>query len=266
MPRAKVNGIELYYEVHGPEDAEPLLLIAGLGHSSKFWFPQVPGFSKYFKTIVFDNRGAGRSEKPDEPYSIAGMAADAVGLLDHLKIEQAHVLGASMGGYIAQEIGIEHPERMKRLVLLCTHYGGPEYLELTGDLWKEILDIAGLSPEEIYRKGIRYSTTPGFFERDKELVEKLVQMRLENPQPAYAFQRQFAAAAAFYSKERLQKIQTPTLILAGREDQIVPLELQERLAEAIPNAQLKAIGNAAHLLFIEQPGEVNRAVIEFLRG
>jgi 3-oxoadipate enol-lactonase len=265
MPKAKVNEIELYYEVHGPEGAKPLLLIAGLGHSSKLWFRQVPEFSKHFETIIFDNRGVGQSDKPDEPYSVAGMAADVIGLLDHLGIEQAHVLGASMGGYVAQEIAIEHPERVKRLVLLCTHYGGPEYLELTGDLWKEILDVAGLSPEEIYRRGIKYSTTPEFFKNNEEMVKKLVRMRLEDPQPAYAFQRQFAAAAAFYSKDRLQRIQAPTLVLAGREDQIVPLELAERLTEAIPNAQLKVIDHAAHLLFIERPEEVNRAIIQFLQ-
>jgi len=264
MPKAKVNEIELYYEVHGPEEAEPLLLISGLGHSSKFWFRQVPDFSKYFKTIIFDNRGVGESGKPDEPYSIAGMAADVIGLLNHLKIDRSHVLGGSMGGYIAQEIAISYPERVRKLVLLCTHYGGPEYLELTGDLWKEILDVAGLSAEEIYRKGVKYSTTPGFFENQKELVERMVRMRVENPQPAYAFQRQFAAAAAFYSQDRLNKIQAPTLVLNGRKDRVVPPELARRLAEAIPNAKLEIIDNAAHLLFIERPEEVNRAIIEFL--
>lgn len=263
MPKAKVNGIELYYEVHG--QGEPLLMIQGLGYSSNFWFCQVPEFSKYFQTIVFDNRGVGQSDKPNEPYSIVGMAADAVGLLDHLGIGKAHVLGASMGGYIAQEIAINYPERVRKLVLLCTHYGGPEYLELTGDLWKEILNVAGLSLEEIYRRGIKYSTTPEFFENNKELVEKLVRIRLKNPQPAYAFQRQFAAAAAFCSKDRLQRIQAPTLVLAGKEDQIVPLELVKRLAEAIPGARFQVIEGAAHLLFIERAEEVNQLVIAFLR-
>ena len=170
-----------------------------------------------------------------------------------------------MGGYIAQEIAINYPERVRKLVLLCTHYGGPEYLELTGDLWKEILDVAGLSLEEIYRRGIKYSTTPEFFENSKDLVEKVVRMRLENPQPACAFQRQFAAAAAFDSKDRLQKIRAPTLVLAGKEGRIVPLELVKRLAEAIPGARLRVIEGAAHLLFIERPEEVNQTIIAFLQ-
>lgn len=263
MPKADVNGIGIYYELHG--QGERLLMIQGLGHSSRFWFLQVPEFSKHFQTIIFDNRGVGESDKPDEPYSIAGMAADAVGLLDRLRIAKAHILGASMGGYIAQELAISYPSRVERLVLLCTHYGGPEYLALTGALWQEILDVAGLAPEEIYRKGIKYSTTPEFFEDRKELVEKLVRMRLESPQPAYAFQRQFAAAAAFSSKERLHQIGAPTLVLAGQEDRIVPLELTERLTRVMPNARFEVIANTAHLLFIERPEAVNRAVIDFLK-
>jgi pimeloyl-ACP methyl ester carboxylesterase len=264
MPQAKINGVKLYYEVHG--QGEPLLMIQGLGHHADFWFLQVPELSKHFQLIIFDNRGTGRSDKPDEPYSIAGMAADALGLLQELGLDQAHILGASMGGYIAQEIAVEHPERVKRLVLLCTHYGGPEYLQLTKGLWQEITDVAGLSPEEIYRKGIKYSTTPAFFAEQGEMVEKLVRMRLEHPQPAHAFQRQFAAAAGFQAQDRISRIKAPTLVVAGREDRVVPLQLVEKLAGAIPHAKLQVIDDAAHLLFVEQSGKVNRAIVDFLKG
>ncbi len=264
MAQAKVNGIRLYYEVHG--QGEPLLMIQGLGHHADFWFLQVPEFSKHFQLVIFDNRDTGRSDKPDEPYSIAGMAADVIGLLQELGLDRAHILGASMGGYVAQEIAMEHPERVKRLVLLCTHYGGPEYLQLTGELWQEILDVAGLSPEEIYRKGIKYSTTPAFFAGQTEMVEKLVRMRLEHSQPAHAFQRQFSAASQFCSKDRLSRIEAPTLVLAGREDRVVPPELVERLAGAIPNAKLQVIDGAAHLLFVEQSEKVNRLIVDFLKG
>ena len=266
MPKAKVNGVELYYEVHGPEGADFLLMIQGLGYDARFWFRQVPELSRHFRLVLFDNRGAGRSDKPDEPYSIAGMAADAVGLLDVLGIERAHVLGASMGGYIAQEVAISYPERVRKLILLCTHYGGPEYMELTRDLWKEILDVKGLSLDEIYRRGIRYAVTEGFFERERELVEEMVRMRLELPQPAHAFKRQFEAASAFDARDRVHLIRAPTLLLAGREDRVVPLVLMERLAERIPNARLVVVEGAAHLLFIERPEAVNREIVRFLKG
>lgn len=266
MPKAKVNGIELYYEVHGPEGADFLLMIQGLGHDARFWFRQVPELSRHFRLILFDNRGVGRSDKPDEPYSIAGDAADALGLLDVLGVERAHVLGASRGGYIAQEIAISYPERVRKLVLLCTHYGGPEYLELTRDLWKELLDVKGLPPDEIHRRFICYAVTEGFFERERELVEEMVRMRLELPQPAYAFKRQFEAAAAFDVKDRVHLIRAPTLLLAGKEDKIVPLVLMERLAERIPKARLVVVEEAGHFLFIERPEVVNREIVRFLKG
>jgi len=266
VPKAKVNGIELYYEVCGPEGADPLLMIQGLGYDARFWFRQVPELSRHFRLILFDNRGVGRSDKPDEPYSIAGDAADAVGLLDFLGIDRAHVLGVSRGGYIAQEIAISYPERVRKLVLLGTHYGGPEYMELTRDLWKEILDVKGLAPDEIYRRGIRYAVTEEFFERERELVEEMVRMRLKLSQPAYAFKRQFDAAAAFDVKDRVHLIKAPTLLLAGKEDRVVPLVLMERLAERIPNARLVVVEEASHLLFIERPEVVNREIVRFLKG
>ena len=262
MPKARINGIDIHYEVHGK--GEPLLLIQGLGHSSKFWFFQIPEFSKHFETIVYDNRGIGESDKPDEPYSIAGDAADALGLLDHLKIDRAHVLGVSRGGYIAQELAISHPERVEKLVLIGTHYGGPEYLEATKELWTELLDVAGLSLEEVYRKGVKYLTAPAFYARETKMVERLVGIRMTNSQPAYAFQRQFAGAAAFDAKERVKRIAAPTLVVAGEEDRVVPNWLSKKLAQQIPNARFEVIEGVAHLSFIEQPEVVNRTVIEFL--
>ena len=262
MPKARINGIDIYYEVHG--EGEPLLLIQGLGHSSKFWFFQIPEFSKRFQAIVYDNRGIGDSDKPDEPYSIAGEAEDAVGLLSHLKIDRAHVLGVSRGGYIAQELAISHPERVEKLILIGTHYGSPEYLEATKELWTELLDVAGLSLEEVYRKGVKYLTTPSFFAREAKMVERLVGIRMANPQPAYAFQHQFTGAAAFDARERVKKIVAPTLVIAGEEDRVVPNWLSERLAQQIPNARFEVLEGVAHLSFIEQPVIVNQAVIEFL--
>jgi pimeloyl-ACP methyl ester carboxylesterase len=219
MAKARINGIDIHYEVHG--EGEPLLLIQGLGHSSKFWFFQIPEFSKRFQTIVYDNRGIGDSDKPDEPYSIAGEAVDAMGLLDHLKIDRAHVLGVSRGGYIAQELAISHPE-------------------------------------------VKYLTTPAFFARETKMVERLVEIRMANPQPAYAFQRQFAGAAAFDAKERVKGIAVPTLVIAGEEDRVVPNWLSEKLARQISNARFEIIEGVAHLSFIEQPDVVNRMVVEFL--
>ena len=263
MPKARINGIDLYFETHG--QGEPVLMIKGLGHSSKFWFFQIPEFEKRFKSIIYDNRGVGNSDKPKEPYTIADEALDAIGLLDLLGVERAHVIGCSRGGYIAQELAINHSSRVDKLVLLVTHAGGPEYLDVTGEIWADLLDVAGLSMEEIFRKGVKYLTTEEFFRSRPDLVDRMVAMRMENPQPAHSFKLQFDSAVAFNATDRVGRIEAPTLVVAGRHDRVVPLELCEKLARSIPGAELKVVENASHMVFIEQPEEVNRAIVDFLR-
>ena len=264
MSKALINGIDIYYEVHGKGD--PLLMIQGLGHSSEFWFLQIPEFSKHFQTITYDNRGVGKSDKPNELYSIADDADDAVALLDHLQIEHAHVLGVSRGGYIAQELAISHPERINKLVLIGTHYGGLEYLEATGEMWSELLDVAGLSLEGIYRKAARYLLSQEFYANNPGVVDKIVALRMANPQPIDAFQSQLEGARKFDVVGQVKEISASTLVIAGTKDVVVPNWLSEKLANSIPSAQYVAIEGAGHLSFIEQPTLVNRTVLGFLEG
>jgi pimeloyl-ACP methyl ester carboxylesterase len=143
MPFQRVNGIQIYYEEHGKGD--PLLLIQGLGYPSGMWFLQIPALARNFRTIVFDNRGVGRTDKPDEEYSIPLMASDAAGLLHALGIKKAHVVGVSLGGYIAQELALSQPDLVDRLVLLATSCGGPEYVELTQAFWEEVAALGHIS-------------------------------------------------------------------------------------------------------------------------
>ncbi len=263
MPIVSTGSIDIHYEVQGR--GEPLLMIQGLGHSSRFWFLQLPVLQQHFRTVVYDCRGVGRSSKPKEIYTIADDAADALSVLDALEIERAHVVGLSRGGYIAQELAIEHPQRMSRLALMATHYGGPGYLEATSKLWGEILDVEGLSREQIFRRGIEYTTTPEFFTSQLEMAERVVAMRMKQPQPAYSFKLQFDSAVAHDTRERVGRVRAPTLVLAGRQDRVVPLELVEKLCRAIPGARLAVVENAGHLVFLEQPEVVNRLLVEFLK-
>ncbi len=264
MPFVKVNGIQIYYEEHGR--GYPVLLIQGLGYPSGMWFMQVPALSRRFRAIVMDNRGVGKSDKPDGEYTIGLMASDVAGLLHSLGIPKTHVVGVSMGGYVAQELALNHPDLVDRLVLMATSCGSPRYLELTKALWDEIAKLAGLPPEEIIRKGMSFAVTEKFYRDSPEMIERSVGIRMENLQPLYAFTRQSAAAMSFDSRDRAHLIRQPTLILAGAQDRVMPPVLTEELAKKIPHAQFKVFPNAAHLLFLEESEPVNRVLLDFLSG
>jgi len=258
----KVNDIQMYYEEHGT--GQPVLLIQGLGYPSKMWFLQIPELAEQYRTIVFDNRGVGQSDKPDEEYSVRIMASDAAGLLRALDIKKTHVVGVSLGGYIAQELAMSQPDLADRLVLMATSCGGPRYVEMTKELWEEVASLASLPPEEIVRRGMALAATETFYKENQHLIDRSVSIRLENPQPLYAFSRQFAAGSNFDSSQRAHLITQPTLIMAGAQDRVMPLTLTEELAKKIPGARLVVYPDAAHLLFLEKAQDVNRGILDFL--
>jgi pimeloyl-ACP methyl ester carboxylesterase/acyl dehydratase len=262
MPFQRVNNVQIYYEEYGT--GYPVLLIQGLGYPSGMWFLQTPELARRYRTIVFDNRGVGRSGKPDEEYTVALMANDAAELLRVLGIGKAHVVGVSLGGYIAQDLALNRPHLVDHLVLIATSSGGPHYLELTKAVWDKVASLAGLPPEEVIRRGMALATTEAFYRKRGELIDRSVSIRLENPQPPYAFSRQFAAASRFDSTDRAPLITQPTLILGGAQDQVMPLALIQELARKIPSARLVVFPDAAHLVFLEKAPDVNQAILAFL--
>lgn len=263
MPTLHANGNELYYEVSGTGD--PLILIPGIGHSMRFWFLQIPALQQEFQLILFDPRGVGRSDHPLQPYAIDDEVEDLRLLIRELGLQSSHVLGVSRGGYVAQELAIQHPDLVDRLVLAVTHQGGPEYLEATAQTWTEMFNVIGLSPEQIVQKGLRLVTTDDFFFSNQVLVNQIVHMSLTDPQPFHSFQLQFESARRFDSRGRAGRITAQTLVIAGESDRLVPSTMASRLAGTIPGAIFKEIKNAAHYVFIEQAELFNREVIGFLK-
>jgi pimeloyl-ACP methyl ester carboxylesterase/RimJ/RimL family protein N-acetyltransferase len=217
MPTVQVNGITIYYEVHGAGD--PLLLIGGLGSDVTLLGAVLAGLAERRKVIAFDNRGSGRTDKPDVPYSIEQMAADAAGLLDALAVERADVLGVSMGGRIALELALSHPGRVRRLVLVSTSATGRRKLTMS---WQARL----LLP-----------------------VRWIGLLRSKYPQPRYAHQRQRQASADYDAAGRLSQIHAPTLIAHGRRDKSEPLELAQSMHAAIAGSQL-AVFPGGHMFFL----------------
>lgn len=265
MPLASVNGLRLYYEEHG--DGFPLLLIEGLGYALWMWERQLPVLARHFRVVAFDNRGIGRSDQPEGPYTIADMADDAAGLLDALGIRRAHVLGISMGGMIAQELALRHSDRVERLILGCTHCGGADHLPTPPETTAVLTaDTQGMTLEQVLRRNMALAFAPTWPERHPEEFQHWIRVRLAWPVSPDTWRHQFQAIAGHDTSRRLHQISHPTLVCTGDRDRVVPADNSRLLAERIPHARLEIFPGAGHLFFIEQADRFNDVVVEFLKG
>ncbi|WP_376793304.1 alpha/beta fold hydrolase [Thermoflexus sp.] len=263
MPHVQVGEIRLFYVEEG--QGEAVVFIPGLGGDHYLWHRQLPAFAHRFRAIAIDNRGAGQSDKPDVPYTIEQMADDVAGLLEGLGIDRAHIVGASMGGFIAQMFALRHPHRVNRLILCCTSFGGPNMIPMPPETLAVLMNRTG-DPETDLRRLWAVSVTERFLREHPEALEAYVAWRRAHPQPLYAYQRQLAAAMAFNLEARVHEIQAPTLIAHGVEDRVVPVENARRLHARIASSRLVLFPEAGHLFFIEQAEAFNRVAIAFLQG
>jgi pimeloyl-ACP methyl ester carboxylesterase len=264
MPIQKVNGIEIYYEIHGK--GEPLILIMGLRRNAEWWYRQIPDLSKHFRVLVFDNRGAGRTEKPVMDYSIRLFAEDTVGLMESLDIKKTHILGVSMGGYIAQELVINYPERVMNLILGCTSSGGERAVLMSPERLKKFTANEGLSPEQILQKDMDIYFSDKFVRENPEWIKEFIEISLRYYQPLDAFMRQFNACLRHDTVNRLSQITVPTLITSGDDDPLVPHENSRILKELIPHAELIFFPGKRHCFFIEEAERFNQIAINFYKS
>lgn len=262
MPTARINDVNLYYEVHG--QGPPLLFIGGLGYAAWMWFKQVGPLSRRFTVIIFDNRGTGGSDKPDHPYTIEMMACDAAGLLDYLRVKEAGVVGISMGGMIAQELALQFPQKVRRLLLGCTTFGGPNSVIMPADAFTALTNAEGLSQLEMLRQAMATAFRPGYMEANPREIEQILDWRLEKPTPRYAWLHQFNAVAGFNSEERLRELTIPVLIVSGDADRVLPVENSCLLHRRIKSSRLHILPGAGHVFFIEEPKAFNRLLLDFM--
>lgn len=268
MPKAHSNGIDLYYETTGV--GEPLVLIAGLGYSMWMWHKMVPGLAKNFRIITFDNRGVGQSDQPAGPYSAQMLADDTVGLITALGFERAAVLGHSMGGFIAQALALKHTERLSKLILAATNFGGPRQIPVTPEAMQVLTDVSG-DPIERLRRGILISCAPGFGDAHAEFVDEWLDWRAHHPIAPEAYQAQLAIGLGLMSEEasfehKLKNITVPTLILFGSEDKVVPPDNAALLAKQIQNSQVHILPNAGHFFPFDATDAAVATITEFLKS
>lgn len=286
MPTVQRDGVRLYYEHEsGTTGKLPIVFIQGLGVGRWSWQWQRQAFSGQYDLILPDNRGTGNSEAGLPPliprlprpirlliftklagYSTAGLAADIEAVLADAGVERAHVVGASLGGMIAQQYALDY-DRVASLSLLCTTPGGERALPIPDETIEQMFDV----PEDANeRETVRHRMVPAlndsFAKQNPEIIEQIIDWRLEQDAGEVARESQGAAGVNFDVSDRLHRIDVPTLILHGTADRVLPVENGELLAEAIQHSQFERIEGGSHLCMVEHSEEVNDLLAEFIDG
>ena len=252
MPSVDAADTELHYLRAG--EGEPLLLIQGMSATHLAWGrPFLDELERSFDAIVFDNRGMGLSAQAELPFTIADLAADTAALLDALELETVHVAGISMGGMIAQELALAHPERLRSLTIGASYCGGPEgTLMAPEDLQMLGTAYASGVPEQVFRAMWEINLSPGFRADDSRFAA-FSEMGSALPAPQPVVLQQMQACAAHDTHTRLGQIELPTLVIHGDADRLLRYPNGQQIAAAIPGARLETLGGVGHMFWWEQP-------------
>lgn len=260
MATARINGVDIYFEEHG--SGFPLLLLMGFGDGCGAWSNQIPAFAARYRTIAFDHRGVGQSAAPEGGYAIPQFADDAYGLLDHLGITRAHLVGYSMGGRVAQDMAARRPERVGGLVLAASA-AKPNALNVYS-LQAGAYLYRTFGPEAASAFGPLISYTHAYFaEHLPELVARLGKAQVD-PMPLHAYEGHVRAIEAHDTTPMLGKITAPTLVLMGEHEWLNPRADADIMLDGIKDSRLSVLPGGGHGFLWETPAAFNRAVLDFL--
>jgi 3-oxoadipate enol-lactonase len=266
MATTRRDDVELHYELEPAadgRDATPVLLVMGLGVSATGWWRTIPALAGERPVVSFDNRGVGRSSRPPGPYSTPEMADDAIAVLDAAEVERAHVYGISLGGMIAQEIALRHPDRVAGLVLGATIPGGERSVmpdEATLGFFRRRAEMPAF---EAVWASVPYSYGPETRRRHAQRIADDLEQRLRYPVEPEPYAAQLAASLGHDASGRLGELAAPTLVVHGEADALIPPENARLLAAAIPGARLELWLGAGHIYPTDEP-EADRSVARFL--
>lgn len=252
------QGARIYWDEQG--SGEPLVLISGLGTTSRAWYRNRPVFAKSYRTIALDNRGVGLSDVPLGIYSISLMASDVIAVLNAAGVRDAHVFGTSMGGMIAQELALQYPKRVRSLILGCTAAGGSHAVQ-PGPEALEALTRLGMTAEESNAAFAPFLYDAG---TPRERIDEDMVIRLQWFPSALGYVGQLQGISSWEAYSRLSQISAPTLIIHGEADTLIPAANARIIASRIAGAKLVLIPHAGHVFWTDQPEATHQAVLEFL--
>jgi aminoacrylate hydrolase len=260
MPKANLGDVELYYESHG--SGEPVLLVPGLGGVASYWNPNIPAFSAKYRVIVHDHRGTGQSSRSKIKYSVDQMTDDLLRLMDHLKVERAHLVGHSTGGAIGQTLAAKRPERLASLVLYATWTKADPFFNRVFEARRTLLTSVGA---QAYVRSTSFFLYPDWWiNQNLELIEEREKVGIPNFPPAEIVASRIDAIVAFDRTADLARIKAPTLVICARDDFLTPPYFSEELAKKIPGAKLTLLERGGHCASETALPDFNKAVLDFL--
>jgi 3-oxoadipate enol-lactonase len=261
MPSASVNGIDINYRLEG-DGPETIVLINGLADDLETWVLQMDNLlGAGYRVLRFDNRGVGQTSKPDGPYTSRMLADDAKALVDELGLRDVHLLGVSMGGMIAQEYALNHGGDLRTVTLACTYAAPGPFCSRMFAMWHDMAPVNGV-PFIMRDVTLWAFTVPFFEEREDEAKEFEAEMAAMD-MSVEAYLAQLHVIQTHDTTGRLDRISTPTLVLAGEQDILIPVSLSKRLQEQIPGADW-ATTKGGHACMWEHPAEFNRKYLEWI--
>ncbi len=263
MPKINKDDYEIYFEEHG--SGIPILFLEGLGYSLWMWKYQLPDIKKWARAILVDNRGVGKSTPLSAPYSVKSFAEDALKVMESLKIERFYVLGVSMGGFIAQELARISPEKVKGLILVSTSCGGSKSYPMSKDVFDEMTKtLNNETPEEKLRRTMKLAFTNSFPDLKKDIFNEIIKERLLALQDQKQLLFQSLSVLNFDSCSSNSELNTPSIIIAGTEDKVLPWINSIILFKSLKNSSLVLFNGQNHLLFIEKYKEFNDLIKNFV--
>ncbi len=257
------DGTRIHYELNGKLDGTPVVMIQGLGVDARGWALQKPRFGRNHRVLTFDNRGVGETDRPSGEYDLESMAADAIACMDACGIQTAHIVGASMGGVIAQILAVRHGDRVRSLVLACTACRHHQWRRELLDEWASDVESHGMGAL-VSSEGMHWLIGPRLQRRFGMFINILGRLVLQTKPDSFVKQVRAILSMSDAMRDELHRITQPTLVITGTQDSLTPVGDAEELHEYIAGSKLVLVSGAAHGIMAETPNTFNRTVLDFI--